>query len=156
MPVKPIAPHCNKSSCPLAHALDILGDRWTLLIIRDMMFQGLHEYKEFLKAAEGISTNVLADRLRRLEAAGLIGWVPHPDYKNRKLYYLTKSGKGLADVMISMAAWAEKNIETVSLPPELREQLRKNPQSIIRETLDKLENWENIYLTVKPKTSASA
>ncbi len=139
-------PHRDKSQCPVAHALDILGDRWTLLVIRELMFMGKHEYKEFLQAPEGISTNILSDRLKKLQCAKVIDSVAHPDFKTRKFYYLTASGKDLIHVMVSLAAWADKNLDSVGLPPEIQRRLRDSPQKMIRDTLRRLDDWENKVL----------
>jgi len=79
-----------RSICPLANILDIIGDRWTLLVIRDLLFLEKHEFHEFLNAGEGISTNILAARLKRLMASDIAHMRPHPTNKRRKLYYLTQ------------------------------------------------------------------
>ena len=65
--------HANRSSCPVACALDVIGDHWSLLVVRDLLMMGKHEYKELLESAEGISSNILSDRLRKLQENGLVG-----------------------------------------------------------------------------------
>lgn len=113
--------HHHSSQCPVAVALDVIGDHWTLLIIRNMMFLDMHEYKEFLAMPEGISSNILSDRLKSLEKHKIISSIPHPQSKRRKLYYLTDNGKSLAPVMIEIARWSEKNFsEHVHIPDEKR------------------------------------
>jgi len=139
-------PHCDKSDCPVAHATDIVGDPWSLLIIRDMLILGKHEYKEFMQSPEGISTNVLANRLKKLVCADLIEWINHPEYKTRKLYYLTPAGKDFIHVIVALASWADRNMDSVSLPPEMAEKLRNNPQGIIENALRALTEWEEKYL----------
>jgi DNA-binding HxlR family transcriptional regulator len=79
----------------LTHALDVVGDRWTLLIVRDLMPRNLHEYQDILNSPQGHLTNILADRLRRLTAAGLLRCIPHPRSGTCKLYDLTAFGKEL-------------------------------------------------------------
>ena len=84
-----------RSICPVANALDVLGDRWSLLVIRDL-FMNKHEYHEFMSGPEGIATNILADRLKRLSCQGVIDCLPHPGHKTKKIYYLTSKGKDLS------------------------------------------------------------
>lgn len=140
--------HSDCSPCPVAHALDIIGDRWTLLIVRDLMFRNIHEYKEMLASFEGISTNILSDRLKRLSAARLIDSIDHPESKARKLYYLTPAGKNLIHTMIEIAKWAKNSLGTVHLPPEIERQLDKDSKGMINATLHKLEEWEKKNLRI--------
>lgn len=137
--------HSDKSCCPIANALDLLGDRWTLLIVRDMIFGNIHEYKDLLAAFEGISTNILSDRLCRLMAAGIIKSTAHPESKTRKFYYLTSSGKNLIYPLIEIAKWARHNLDGVELPAGFQK-YAKNPERFIKEVMDELENWEKKFL----------
>ena len=142
--------HAAKSSCPLACSLDIIGDHWTVLIIRDLMFLGRHEFKDMLRAEEGISSNILSDRLKRLEKGGLISSKPHPESGRRKLYYLLPKGKDLIHVLIPLARWADKHLdEVVHIPPEKRGPLIKNPEGMIQSVLQELEEWEEKYVKGK-------
>lgn len=138
--------HSDTSPCPLAHALDIIGDRWTLLIVRDLLLRNLHEYKELLNSFEGISTNILADRLRRLVQTGLVKSVPHPESKTRKLYYLTPSGKALVHVMLEIVKWSGEHVSSARIPPEMAMQLEKDRGEFVRKVLEKLERWEAEHL----------
>lgn len=97
-----------RSDCPISTALDIFGDKWSLLIIRDMLFKGKNTYGEFLKGGENIATNILADRLALLEAGGIISKTAHPGSKTKVLYKLTPKGIDLAPLMVEMIAWSEK------------------------------------------------
>lgn len=138
--------HANRSSCPLACSLDIIGDHWTVLVIRDLMFLGRHEYKDMLNAEEGISSNILTDRLKRLEEGGLISSIPHPESGRRKLYYLLPKGKDLIHVLTPLARWADKHLgKVVHIPPEKREPLINNPEGMIQGVLQELEEWEGKY-----------
>ena len=105
MPKKKPAPKW-RSGCPLNASLEMLGDRWSLLILRDMMLRGFQTYKEFLESYEGIATNILADRLRRLEAYGIIAARPHPSDGRKLIYSLTPKGIDLAPVLTEMVLWA--------------------------------------------------
>ena len=90
----------------------MLGDRWSLLIIRDMMLRGFHTYKEFMECYEGIATNILADRLRKLVAYGIIVMKPDPSDGRKVIYLLTKKGIGLAPVLTEMVLWAAAHEDT--------------------------------------------
>jgi DNA-binding HxlR family transcriptional regulator len=90
----------------------MLGDRWSLLIIRDMMVRGFRTFKEFLKSGEGIATNVLADRLRRLEAYGVITTERDPSDGRKLIYSLTAKGIDLAPVLTEMVLWAAAHEDT--------------------------------------------
>src|SRR5258705_12095907 len=90
----------------------MLGDRWSLLIIRDMMLRGSRTYKEFLDSYEGIATNILADRLRKLIAYGIITAEPDPSDGRKQIYLLTAKGIDLAPVMTEMVLWAAAHEET--------------------------------------------
>ena len=90
----------------------MLGDRWSLLIIRDMMLRGSRTYKEFLESYEKIATNILADRLRKLIAYGIITAEPDPSDGRKQIYLLTAKGIDLAPVMTEMVLWAAAHEET--------------------------------------------
>jgi DNA-binding HxlR family transcriptional regulator len=102
----------KRSLCPLNASVEILGDRWSLLIIRDMMLRGARSYKEFLKCDEGIATNILADRLRKLVAYGIITTELDPSDGRKVIYFLTAKGMDLAPVLTEMVLWAAAYEET--------------------------------------------
>ncbi len=110
----------RRSACPISISLDIFGDRWSLLVVRDLMFKGLRTFKEFAAAGEGIATNVLADRLDRLELSGVIARATDPGDARRVLYYLTAKGMALAPVLIEMVIWAARYEETDAPPRTVR------------------------------------
>lgn len=97
-----------RSTCPVAAALDVLGDRWTLLVLRDL-FWGKSRYGEFLASPEGIPTNILADRLVRLEECGLASASPYQDNPPRFEYKITAKGRGLLPTLLSLTKWGEKH-----------------------------------------------
>ncbi len=111
MPQKRPSPK-RRSGCPLNASVEILGDRWSLLIIRDMMLRGSRTYKEFLESYEGIATNILADRLRKLEAHGIITAERDPSDGRKLIYLLTAKGIGLAPVLTEMVLWAAAHEDT--------------------------------------------
>ena len=98
----------KRSECPISCSLDVFGDKWSLLIIRDMMFFNKSTYGEFLKSEEGIATNILAARLQSLEENNLIVKLNHPDSKAKVLYKLTEKGIDLLPIIVEIQLWAEK------------------------------------------------
>ena len=102
----------RRSQCPLNASVEILGDRWSLLIVRDMMLRGAHTFKEFMEGYEGIATNILADRLRKLVAHGIITAKPDPSDGRKLIYLLTAKGIDLAPVLTEMVLWAAAHEET--------------------------------------------
>ncbi|HXM68412.1 MAG TPA: helix-turn-helix domain-containing protein [Candidatus Acidoferrum sp.] len=102
----------RRSECPLNASIEMLGDRWSLLIIRDMMLRGFRTYKEFLECYEGIATNILADRLQKLVAYGIITSKADPADGRKVIYSLTAKGIDLAPVLTEMVLWAAAHEET--------------------------------------------
>ncbi|MEH2077909.1 MAG: helix-turn-helix domain-containing protein [Nostoc sp.] len=106
----------HRSPCPIACSLDLIGDRWTLLVIRDMMFFGKQRFEEFLESPEGISSNILANRLKSLEEIGLVEKEPYSKHPRRMNYQLTERGKSLRPVLKVMSAWGLKHISDTEIP----------------------------------------
>lgn len=106
----------KRSPCPISTTLDILGDKWTLLVIRDL-FLGKRLYGEFIDSPEGIPTNILADRLRRLETAGLITKEAYQERPVRYAYSLTGKGADLLPVLTEIMRWANRHIPGTAKPP---------------------------------------
>jgi DNA-binding HxlR family transcriptional regulator len=119
----------RRSGCPLNASVEMLGDRWSLLIIRDMMLCGSQSYKEFLQCFEGIATNILADRLRRLVDYGIITTQPDPWDGRRVIYRLTQKGIDLAPVLTEMVLWAAAHEDTGNQP--LVQLMRKDKEKFI-------------------------
>ncbi len=99
----------RQTGCPIAFGLDTFGDRWSLLVIREMMLNGKKTYSEFLGADEGISTNILADRLKHLEAEGIIEKSRDPENHKSFLYTLTDKGRDLAPMIMEIISWSGKH-----------------------------------------------
>jgi DNA-binding HxlR family transcriptional regulator len=106
----------RRSKCPLNASVEMLGDRWSLLIIRDMMLRGFRTYKEFMECYEGIATNILADRLRKLVSYGIITTKPDPSDGRKVTYLLTRKGIDLAPVLTEMVLWAAAHEDTGNQP----------------------------------------
>jgi len=111
-----------RSPCPIAGALDIVGDTWTLLVMRDLLFYDKHRFAEFLDSPEGISTNILAERLARLERCGLIERRRYQERPPRDEYYLTARGHDLLPVLQALITWGQRHVPGVALrpPPSFR------------------------------------
>lgn len=127
MPKKP-SPR-RRSGCPLNASVEMLGDRWSLLIIRDMMLRGFRTYKQFRTSHEGIATNILADRLRKLEHSGIIVAGQDSSDGRKLIYRLSKKGIDLAPVLAEMVLWAAAHEETGN--QELVRLLRKEKDRVI-------------------------
>ena len=112
----------KRSECPVSCSLDIWGDKWSLLIIRDMMFNQKSTYGDFLKSAEGIATNILASRLQSLEEGKLIEKLEHPDSKAKVLYKLTQKGIDLLPLLVEVHLWADKYFD---IPADIKAQIKE-------------------------------
>jgi DNA-binding HxlR family transcriptional regulator len=98
-----------RSSCAVANTLDLVGDKWSLLVVRDL-FRGSLTYGELQDSFEGIPTNILADRLKKLEAEGIIAKSPYQQRPVRYSYALTEKGRALGDVLLAIVRWGQKHI----------------------------------------------
>jgi DNA-binding HxlR family transcriptional regulator len=136
MPVK--KKPSRRSSCPINISLEIFGDRWSLLIIRDLMLRSFRTYKEFLSSDEGIATNILADRLQRLETAGIINTTRDAEDGRKVVYRLTEKGIDLAPILVELVLWSAQHEETGAPPAAIRKMRAKREQFLagIR------KNWE--------------
>ena len=108
-----------RSRCPINYALEIFGDRWTLLLLRDLILFGKEHYRELLSSEEGIATNILADRLKRLEISGIITRERDPEDGRQFIYRTTEEGLALTPVLLEIAAWASVHDDDTSAPAGL-------------------------------------
>ncbi|MBT3010567.1 MAG: helix-turn-helix transcriptional regulator [Candidatus Thiodiazotropha sp. (ex Lucina aurantia)] len=142
--------HKLRSECPIACALDVIGDHWSLLVIRNLMFLGIHEYKDMLKMEEQISSSILTNRLMRLQRDGLIASLPHPESRRRKLYYLTAKGIDLIYMMTELVVWSNKHMgDWVNIPKHKKELIEQDPDRLIQITLEELDAWERQFIPEK-------
>lgn len=125
-------PRKRRSGCPVSISLELLGDRWSLLIVRDLMVRGLRTFKEFHEAGEGIASNILADRLRRLGEVGIIEAEPAEGDARRIHYRLTERGIDLAPVLLDLLLWAARH-ETTSAPAALVERMEQDREGFLAE-----------------------
>ena len=130
----------KRSECPISCSLDIWGDKWSLLIIRDLMFANKCTYGDFLKSPEGIASNILASRLQTLEENEILEKLDHPESKAKFLYKLTQKGIDLLPILVEMYLWADKYF---TMPNEIKaiiEEGKKDKEGFIKfrsETLKK-------------------
>jgi DNA-binding HxlR family transcriptional regulator len=99
----------RRSGCPVSLALEVLGDRWSLLIVRDLMVRGYRTFKEFLESGEGIATNILADRLKRLQETGIVSAEEEQSDARKVIYRLTAKGIDLAPVLLDLLVWGARH-----------------------------------------------
>src|SRR5437764_6726064 len=118
----------RRSSCPINISLEIFGDRWSLLIIRDLMLLSYRTYKEFLSSDEGIATNILAERLQRLEAAGIITTSRDAEDRRKVVYRLTEKGIDLAPILVELVLWSARHEDTGAPPAAIRKMRAKREQ----------------------------
>lgn len=120
-----------RSDCPVSYALDFFGDKWSFLIIRDLALEGKKFYKDFLHSKEGIATNVLSNRLKKLENNGVIVSKVYPQLKTRKEYSLTEKGKDLIPVLIDMIVWSAKYQDELAVTQEFLEKVKADRETVI-------------------------
>lgn len=123
----------SRSGCPVSISLERFGDRWSLLVIRDLMVRGLRTFKEFQASGEGIATNILSDRLRKLEASGIITAEPEKSDGRKVNYRLTAKGIDLAPVMLELLIWAARHEQTEA-PCPLMAEMEKSREAVLTET----------------------
>ena len=128
----------QRSTCPIANALDVLGDRWSLIIIRDLMFREKREYGELLNSEEGISTSVLASRLEQLQCGGIIKKSNHPHDQKKYCYHLTEKGIELMPLMIDLTLWGIQHIPGTSAPPDILKAMQHDRAGLISMMKQKL------------------
>lgn len=122
----------NRSGCPVSISLEVFGDRWSLLIVRDLMVRGFHSFRDFVESGEGIATNILADRLRRLQRAGVVVAEPEETDGRRVNYRLTEKGIDLAPVLLELLIWGARHEET-GAPCGVIAEMAKNRAAVLEE-----------------------
>ena len=130
----------RQSGCPVAFTLDIIGDKWSLLIIRDMILRGRRYFGEFLEADEKIATNILTDRLKKLEDCGIITKTQDPEHQKKHIYELTPKGISLIPVILEVILWGAKNDPDTTTPKELFQRLNKDKAKFTQEIIKAVKN----------------
>lgn len=129
----------KRSNCPLSGSLDIFGDKWSLLIIRDLVFGNKCTYNDFLRSEEGIATNILASRLKGLEENGVIEKSKHPDSKAKNLYRLTQKGIDLLPIIVEIYIWSDMYL---IVPAEIKNTIneaKKNKIEFLKQLTENLK-----------------
>jgi len=138
----------RRSGCPVSISLEMLGDRWSLLVVRDLMVRGLRTFKEFQKSGEGIATNVLADRLQKLEAAGIVVAEADETDGRRVNYRLTEKGIDLAPVLLELLIWGARHEET-GAPCAAIAEMEKNREAVLAEARRRRRDRDSTPLILK-------
>jgi len=133
----------RRSGCPVSISLELLGDRWSLLVIRDLMVRGYRTFKEFQDAGEGIASNILSDRLQRLSVAGIITAKPEETDARKVNYRLTEKGIDLAPLLLDLLVWGAR-YEKTGAPPEFIKQMIENREAVLGEVR---RRWQQQDLT---------
>ena len=123
----------DKSNCPIAYSLDIFGDRWSLVVLRDLVLWGKTRFAEMLESDERIASNILADRLERLERQGIIVREADPDDRRQKICLVTEKGLTLTPVLLEIAAWGASNDANTGAPPGFAEAFYADRESYYRD-----------------------
>lgn len=127
-----------RSDCPISSSLDIFGDKWSLLIVRDLMLYKSCTYGDFTKSAEKIATNILANRLQMLENNGIIIKLPYPNNKVKVLYRLSPKGVDLIPALIEIALWGGKHISNSDECSPFLKEAKKNKTKFLKNIMDNL------------------
>lgn len=123
----------NRSHCPIVFALDLIGDKWSLIILRDIILFDKKFYKDFADSQEGISTNILADRLAKLEAARIISKKRDTEDKKRFIYRPTEKGLALIPMMLEMVLWSGQYDKKTAAPADVLKRIKKDPVKFAEE-----------------------
>lgn len=132
----------RRSKCPIAASLDLLGDRWTLLVLRDMVFRGHRYFQQFAESPEGIATNTLAERLDRLERARVIRKERDPEDGRRKRYVLTEEGLAAIPLLIDLVVWGAMLDPALDYPARRLHWMTNEREDVIRHYREKLTSPE--------------
>lgn len=129
----------KRSDCPISISLETWGDKWSLLIVRDLMFEGKRTYGDFLKSHERIATNILASRLKKLQETGIIVATPPLDGETAGGYALTQKGIDMLPVMLEIYLWAEKHFEIPEHVHEILKIVKADREAFTRQAEERLQ-----------------
>jgi DNA-binding HxlR family transcriptional regulator len=135
-----------RSDCPINFSLEIFGDTWSLLILRDIIYFGKKTFNEFLASDENIARNILADRLKHLQNKGLLTKMPHPHDKRKEIYKLTENGLDIIPILLDLADWGAVHHAAADIPQvwiEATRERRAELLPIIRKTI---QNGGSIFV----------
>ncbi|MGH9581105.1 MAG: winged helix-turn-helix transcriptional regulator [Terriglobales bacterium] len=129
----------RRSDCPISYALDLFGDKWTLLIIRDMMFKRKRRYGKFVESEEKIATNILADRLAKLESEGLVTKQADPENGRQFIYALTPKAFDLAPLLIEMILWSAKHHPHTAADRAFIRKAKVNREQLVKDVISSIQ-----------------
>lgn len=127
----------RRSGCPISFALDVFGDRWTLLVLRDLLFVGKTRFTEFHASPEGIATNVLSDRLKTLEEEGILERTADPEDRRRVLYRATERGLDLLPALVELIRWGARHDSQTRMPKKILARIESDQAGFIREVQER-------------------
>lgn len=128
----------KRSDCPVSYSLEAFGDKWSLLIVRDLMMKKKCTYGDFIKSDEKIATNILAARLLSLEENGIIQKLEHPESKAKVLYQLTQKGIDLVPIIVEINLWAEKYTEIPEVRKGILAEMNADKEAFIKNAINEL------------------
>ena len=135
----------KRSDCAVSFALNVFGDKWSLLIIRDLLFSEKRSYGEFLASAEGIATNILAARLKTLEERGIVTKTPDAANGRRSLYHLTAKGSDLLPIVLEIMRWSAKHEPGAAACGAVMAQFKKDREGFLKEYGTRLKKEHGKY-----------
>ncbi len=133
-----------RSNCPINFVAETFGDKWTLLVIRDLMFKGKRHFGEFRASEEAIASNILADRLQRLEACGVVEKRPDPAHRSKLIYELTQKGRDLMPVMLEITAWSAKHDARTNTPKPFLTAIKRDREGLMKGLLAALDAGQKV------------
>jgi DNA-binding HxlR family transcriptional regulator len=145
----------HRSSCPINLSLEVIGDTWSLLVIRDLMFGNARHFRELLRSEEGISSGILADRLKRLTANGLISASDDPTHKQKTLYSLTEMGIALVPVVVQLGVWGRTYLPASQEMTVRIDVLERGGPAMLSQFMDELRHIHLGRPTRKPADPAA-
>ena len=131
--------HEFRCNCPFTSALDVLGDKWMLVIVKQMLIEGKETFKDFTESEEAIATNILSDRLKQLEAMGIVIKTKRPDNKKTNYYLLTDKGLALTPILIELATWSDRYLREIhpTIADGEKMELLRNDKAAFARALEK-------------------
>ena len=133
-------PRERRSPCPISYALDLFGDRWTLLVLRDLVLFNKRYFSDFLASGEGIATNVLSERLARLEEAGMVTKAQDPEDGKRFVYRPTTKATDTLPIMLELIGWSGRHDPETPATSAFLKRIREDRPRLVREILARLES----------------
>lgn len=130
----------RRSNCPISNVLDIVGDKWSLLVLRDLMFFGKHSFSDLQGSEEKVATNILSSRLESLEKEGLVQKQVDPSDKRKKVYSLTPKGKDMLPILLEMMIWSSKYAPETNAPKDFLDRAINDRESLIDDVLKRLDS----------------